>query len=152
MMTNFESIHDRLFRIINLLNHIEKHPIDLGTGDILTIAEIHTLVAVMRTPGVNVTTLAERSGVTKGAVSQMIKKLEAKGYIRKMRPVGDDREICLFLSDKGNKAAHDHVEFHKRLFADLNARMSSFGAEEEKVIDRFLSVMENHLNEHDLKR
>lgn len=150
MKTNFENIHNMLFRIINRMLTIEKRPVDSGSGEFLTMQEIHTLVAIGKEQGINVTSLAHRGGVTKGAVSQMIKKLAVKGYVRRMRPIGDDREICLFLTDKGAVAARQHEESHKILFMDMQNYLSDFGDEEFACIERFFRALESHFESHEL--
>ncbi len=151
MKTNIENIHDKLFRIVNKLLILEKRPMNGGSGEMLTMQEVHTLVAIGKEQGINVTSLAHRGGVTKGAVSQMIKKLSAKGYVRRMRPIGDDREICLFLTDNGNSAARRHDESHQELFDDLHKHLSDFGQAEFAIVERFFAALEAHLDEHDIK-
>ena len=151
MKTNFENIHNTLFRIVNKMLALEKSPVDSGSGEMLTMQEIHTLVAVAKEPGINVTSLAHRGGVTKGAVSQMIKKLSAKDYVRRMRPIGDDREICLFLTDKGSSAARRHQESHKELFNHMLSELGNFSESEFLCVDRFLRALETHLDSHEFK-
>lgn len=151
MKTDIENIHDKLFRIVNKLLILEKRPLNGGSGEMLTMQEVHTLVAIGKEQGINVTSLAHRGGVTKGAVSQMIKKLSAKGYVRRMRPIGDDREICLFLTDKGGAAARRHQEMHHELFSDWQRRMADFGEAEFAIIERFFAALEAHMDEHDIK-
>jgi DNA-binding MarR family transcriptional regulator len=53
-------------------------------------------------PDKNITKLAEHQGVIKGAISQLIRKLEAKGiFVRK--ELITRKNVCLELTDKGKE-------------------------------------------------
>ena len=52
---------------------------DYGTGDLLTHAEVHALAEVGAEPGITVLALAARTCRTKGAMSQLLAKLEGMG-------------------------------------------------------------------------
>jgi DNA-binding MarR family transcriptional regulator len=47
------------------------------------------------------TAIAEFLGTTKGTVSQTIRALEAKGYLRRSKDCSDGRAICLEVTDAG---------------------------------------------------
>lgn len=108
-----------LHKVVNKLKRIEKKPRYFGTDDLIYPSEIHTIEALGRHPGINVTELAAIQGITKGGVSQLIQKLEAKKMVIKMKNVASDREVYLKLTEKGMIAYKGHEDFHSRILPDL---------------------------------
>jgi DNA-binding MarR family transcriptional regulator len=106
-------LHSRFERIINKFNRIEKTPKDFGTGELLYIAEIHTIVAVGENPGMNITELSNRLGVTKGAVSQAIAKLEKRNYLQRVKDLNNERNVLVELTDKGKIVLKAHEAVHE---------------------------------------
>ena len=77
---------------------------DYGTGDLLTHAEVHE-------PGVTVLALAARTCRTKGAMSQLLAKLEAKGLLER-RAAG--KNVSLFLTQHGLAVTQAHAAYDLR--------------------------------------
>jgi DNA-binding MarR family transcriptional regulator len=92
---------------------------DFGTGVPLFRSEIHTIETIGKNPGINVTRLAERMGVTKGAVSQMLARLAKKKLIDKRRTPGSDKEVMIDLTELGRRAFENHGAFHRQILAVL---------------------------------
>jgi DNA-binding MarR family transcriptional regulator len=89
-----------LFRLANRFSELEKTPVSFGTGEVLYPSEIHMIEAIGKNRGRTVTELCGRFGITKGAVSQTIGKLAAKGYIKKVRNADFGKEVLLSLTKK----------------------------------------------------
>ena len=106
-------------KIVNKTKQIEQRPRHFGTNFVLYPSEIHTIEAIGRNAGVNITDLAGIQGVTKGAVSQLIQKLVKKGMVVRMKDEMSDREVLLKLSPTGMIAFKSHEDFHSNLFSDL---------------------------------
>lgn len=96
---------------INRMHEFETIPMDFGTG-LLYPSEIHTIQAVGLQPGMNVTTLAGRMGVSRGAASQMVGRLAGKGLVEKYRTRDNEKEVCLRLTPKGLVAFRGHEAQH----------------------------------------
>ena len=81
---SMHTLHDRFQRVMKLAVRLEQTPRPFGTDELLTATEIH-LVEIIGENGesLSVTDLAGLLGVTKGAVSQTLKKLENKGLTTK---------------------------------------------------------------------
>ena len=84
---------------------------DYGTGDLLTHAEVHALAEVGAEPGVTVLALAARTCRTKGAMSQLLAKLEAKGLLER-RAAG--KNVSLFLTQHGLAVTQAHAAYDLR--------------------------------------
>ena len=75
MKSELQTLIDLFLKILHLYSVIGRKPKDYGTGDLLYIAEIHTITMVGNNHQINMTQLAEIMGVTRGAISQTIRKL-----------------------------------------------------------------------------
>jgi len=136
-------LFERWARIINKMSKSENLPRDFGTGDLLFPSEIHTLCVIGSLPGIRITDLSVRLGVTKGAVSRIAKKMEGKGLIEKYQEPGNDKEILLRLTLIGKKAYLGHKEYHKKAFGQILKEMEKLTREQAVFLFRFLSMMED---------
>ncbi|MDE2185013.1 MAG: MarR family transcriptional regulator, partial [Alphaproteobacteria bacterium] len=75
-MTGAEDIVALWERVTNRLVFLEKRYVFRHGGLALHPSELHLLLAIRGEPEANATRLAARLGVTKGAVSQVLKRLE----------------------------------------------------------------------------
>ena len=116
MENELQHLIDQFLKILNLYGVISRKPKDYGTGDLLYPAEILTISEVGKNKSVNMTGLAEIMGLTRGAVSQMIRKLVAKNYIIKSN-LRNRKEVELRLSDKGLIVYKGLQSFHQEIFA-----------------------------------
>lgn len=128
-------------RIVSKYKMLENRPQDYGTG-VLFPVEIHTIDMIGNNPGINVTELAELMGVTKGAVSQQIKKLEKKGCIRRVKRPGNQKEVILELEEMGWTAYNGHQAFHARYDDDAIADFGSMTPEQVDFLIDFLARIE----------
>ena len=87
----------------------EKH--DYGTGELLTMAEAHTLSSIEENPGITVTQLADFWNHTKGAISQIISRLEKKGFVNRRQLNGNTKNVHLYVTEKGVEFCRQHRIF-----------------------------------------
>ena len=76
----------------------------------LTYTQYITMMVLWEKGEVNLKEIGERLYLDSGTLTPVIKKLEAKGFIRKERSQDDERSILLHLTEEGKaleeKAAH----------------------------------------------
>ncbi len=121
-----------LLSIIVRLQDLERKTHTYGTDQPLFIAEIHMIKAIREHPEAHLTALADRLGVTKGAVSQLVKKLEEKGMVVKDRDPANRARVVLSLTAKGERAYSVHERAH-RDFDDLVEGLLQGATEEERA-------------------
>jgi len=141
-MTNAEKIHDfkeTFLRIINKFKVLEKIPIDHGTGDLLYASEINTLEIIGMLPGINLTQLAEKKGVTKSAVSQIVAKLVKKKLVAKKQSPNHEKVFFLELTSSGKIAFENHEKFHAKYDSPMIAKLMSMN---DKQFDQVVEVFE----------
>lgn len=136
-----------LLRVNNKLNLISREARDFGSGDLLYSTEIHTIVAIGKNPGTNLTQLAEMLGVSKSAASKFIKKLMEKHYIIKSRPLDNQREVIFNLTDKGKIAFQGHERFSNETFKRVYDIVENSGEREVVIIEKFLEQLSEELTQ-----
>jgi len=104
-MTTPDDIPQLWETLTNQLVFLEKRYV-FRHGELdLHPSELHLLLAIKDEPEANATKLAGRLGVTKGAVSQLLKKLEAKGVIEKTSDPAQKNEITSTFTRLGKAAS-----------------------------------------------
>jgi DNA-binding MarR family transcriptional regulator len=136
MSKELQTLIDLFLKILHLYSVINKKPKDYGTGDLLYFTEIHTITMVGKNKKINVTRLAETMGVTKGAISQTIKKLVSKNLILKTN-LRNRKEVNLKLSEKGRLVYKGQKSFQKDIFT-FAATLYERGTPEQRDLVRRL--------------
>ncbi len=128
-----------------LWEQLDKQPRRFGTEEDLSGAEIHIIEVVGQNDGLSVTALAKRLGITKGAVSQTLKRLEGKEIIVKETDPANTSRMTVHLSTKGRVAFFAHLHWHETM--DGGFRDYFMGLPEERIrfLDEFLTILEQFL-------
>jgi len=114
-MGEYIEIAQTMDRIIHKYIRNEDIKRSYGTESLLTRKEIHTIEYIGENPGINLKSLSEIQGVTKGAASQMVSRLVEKGYVQRKESLSSGAEISLYLTDKGKAAFKGHLEYHYQI-------------------------------------
>jgi len=138
-------IMGQFLRVVNKFNRFEKIPMDFGIDEKLFPSEIHTIEAIGRHPQVNVTQLAQKLGITKGALSQTLKKLVEKQLAKKVKSIANDKELFLELTQKGRKAYSGHAQFHEDMYKDFMKYMDKISHRDFKTFQEILGKIEHHV-------
>ncbi|BDP57661.1 hypothetical protein EfmJHP36_21400 [Enterococcus faecium] len=77
----FNQVIEEFIKVNNLMTHIQKRPIRITNDLKLSTSMIHLIDVIGNYPETSITELADRLGVTKGAVSQQIPTLEKMNLI-----------------------------------------------------------------------
>lgn len=110
---DYKQLSVLLERVIHKYIQIEQRPWDYGNGILLSRAEIHTIMLVHGEPGISVTALARKRGITKGAASQLIYKLVNKGLVEKRVSPQSDAQVSLYLTETGQETSRLHDAYHQ---------------------------------------
>ncbi len=115
--------------------------IDYGTGVRYTSVEMHVLEKICDNPGITVTELSKLSYRTKGAISQIVTRLQTKGLVdKKSVDTGILRQIALLPTKKGLELNALHVEYDRRNTEEFYETVEKYCSHAE--IDAFFKVME----------
>lgn len=146
MNNELQDLIDQFLKILHLYGVINRKPRDYGTGDLLYLTEIHTLTMVAKNNGVNMTRLAEIMGVTKGAISQTIRKLAGKDLIIKKYGT-NKKEVNLRLSTKGRKVVKGQETMQQEIFAFAAGLYESARPEDRETVKRLFHAITSNMEE-----
>ena len=73
-------------------------------------AEMQTLNLVAQKPGVKITDIATDRGRSLAAASRKVDRLVEKGYLEKRKLSDNKKNICLFLTDQGQRIADHYMQ------------------------------------------
>ncbi|WP_193603771.1 MarR family winged helix-turn-helix transcriptional regulator [Niallia nealsonii] len=124
------------------LRRLERKPHHFGTAGPLTPSEIHTVEAIGTEGDVLMSELAMRLGITKGAVTQLITRLEAKELVKRSPHPNDSRGILISLTEKGKDAYIAHEEVHFQFYNQLRLQLSE---QEIEVFEKCIDKLNNFL-------
>ena len=134
----YMSIIEKFTRMINKFNYIEKIPRDFGTGNLLYPSEIHLIETIGKTPGINVTELAKKHGISKAAISQKLKKLEKKDLVERFKGNENEKAVLLKLKIKGEIAFKGHESFHSIMDSGIIKKINEMPPEKVKDFEKIL--------------
>ena len=146
MATISKQLTKQVLSLTNRLIFLEKKSL-LRHGDLkLYPSEIHLLDVIDRQPEIHATDIAARLGVTKGAVSQHLKKLEKKGLTMKEEDPENLSRSIVRLTSKGKAAHYAHKHWHETM--DGGFKEYTTNLEEEKIafLLEFITRVEDFLS------
>jgi DNA-binding MarR family transcriptional regulator len=133
-------------RIVSKISELDKKTRDYGTDQPLYNAEIHLIKCIKENEGIHVIGLADMLGVTKGAVSHILMKLEHKGMVIKDTDPRNLSRLMLRLTAKGETAYWHHEKLHRKYDAFFNAALKKTTEENKAFVKSFLDLLEEQID------
>lgn len=131
-----------LLKVVYKFFEIDQKTRYYGTDVPLFPSEIHMINMIKQNEGIHVTGLANILKVTKGAVSQIIMKLEKKELIRKDKDIQNQSRLVLKLTPKGEIAYNTHIEWHKMIDDMVNEIIRNDSVENIEYLKGVLTKLE----------
>ena len=126
---------------------IEEIPVAFDKGVKLTPREIHILQMIGERENVNVTDLGGYANITKSAASQMVAKLEKKGYLKKSHVIDNNKELHLSLTPLGKKAFDAHEQIHGKHLGEVTRRLETFSLQQIATTSIVLETIDEIIGE-----
>jgi len=123
-------------------SELEDPSNDFGSGVLLNRREVHTIVAVGKTPDVNVTSLAEQLKISISAASQIILKLSKMNFVEKYRGPDNNKEVLLRLTPRGKIVYHRHEEHRAKIDEQLLQIFGPITKEEFDHVKKFIDAID----------
>ncbi|MBU2510126.1 MarR family transcriptional regulator [bacterium] len=143
---SLRKINNKFEELVRLYLELEKKPRRYGTDETLTSAEIHLIEVIGdNDETLSVTDLARYSSVTKGAISQSLKKLEKKGLTLKEEDPQNSSRAIVKLSSKGKAAYFSHKYWHETMDGGYLSYLTDLGDEKIEFLMEFMSKVEAFL-------
>ena len=138
---------DHFLRLVNKYNSLGRHPLSFGTPYNFFHSERHMLDIVGDDPGLNITEFANAAGVTKGAISQVVSKLEKKGALRRYKSEANDKEIRIELTQLGEKIYAHHQKVNQETVDQLWRELEKYPQEKIEFLMDMFRWFEQHLDQ-----
>ena len=148
---NSAPISHAMLGITTRFHELERKCCKFGTDVDIHLAEIHTIMGIYLNEGIHVGGLAELLGVTKGSVSELLRRLERKGLAYKAKDPLKMTRLNVFLTEKGKAAHEQHMAFHSQLDCMVDDAMGIRKQNEVADIADFLEKLLAKLNSMEVK-
>lgn len=133
---------DTYIRIINKHIANQKIPKEYGVGVLLYPSEIHTIVAIGLNPDINCMKLSKKMGVTRGATSQIVNRLEKKNLISKNKKEDNKKEVYLKLEELGLIAYENQKKIGDEFYKDLYKKIEGASQNEIEFLENIFNELE----------
>lgn len=140
------NIHGKFQSIMGLTRQLEQSPKRFGTDTLLSHSEIHLIEIIGDNQDLSVTDLSRCLSVTKGAVSQALKRLGRKGFTLKRTDPDNLSRMIVELTSKGQTAYWAHKHWHETMDGGFAKYMDELGTKESDIILTFLEKVEDFLS------
>lgn len=146
--TVLQQLVERFLQVNDKLDHIQTIPIQIMDGVSISTRVLHILVTIGNYERSNVTFIAEKLGITKGAVSQQIKNLRRANLVQVTYAPDNRKEKLLSLTMKGVKVYQAHGSLHKKLYSEINHNLSQLSSEQQKLILDTLKAVSSSIDKY----
>jgi DNA-binding MarR family transcriptional regulator len=134
-----ESLIKKLYQALNIMICESKIARNYGTSYKLTYSDISLLKCVQRNDNAKASELSQYLGITNGAVAQLAKKLQGKGYLEPYRITGNKKEVYYKLTAGGEDACRGYDEHYGKTRADIE---SYIGTLDDDTIERIIGLFD----------
>lgn len=134
----YDEAEHYMVKLFNRYLEMGKRPYEYCEGVSLYPNEIHAVEYIATSSTTNQTDLSVKQGITRGAVSKMVSKLESMGLLCRYKYYPTQKEIYLHLTELGVRAYEGHKEYHADMWHNLSSYFSKIDEEKQDVILEFL--------------
>ena len=138
---------ENAYRLINKYNQKAKTAKRYGTEDLLYSAEVHMIEIIGSYEMITTTKLARVLGITKGAVSQITRKLLEKNLIVKESSREKNNEVLISLTEKGRVVFCYHQGMHEDMLRKIELILYDLSDEGKTAMAKIVRVIEESLDE-----
>ena len=100
-------------------------PTDYGTGQLYTATEVHALKYIIEHDGKTAAELSLDWDISRAAVSQLMKKLEAKGLVQRRPYPGSRRKMLYLPTEAGLALNRCHTQYDTQVFGETLALLEA---------------------------
>ncbi len=140
-MCKKEELIKKLYQSLNIMICESKIARSYGTGHKLTYSDISLLKCVQRNGNAKAGELSQFLGITNGAVAQLAKKLEEKGYLEPYRITGNKKEVYYRLTPDGEEACLGYDEHYGKMRSSAEAYISTLDDDTIEKITKLFDLV-----------
>jgi DNA-binding MarR family transcriptional regulator len=147
MPDSLKHIGGAIRRVLNRAMVLEKR--SLLKHDTLRLypSEIHLMQVIQEGSDLNAGEMARKLGITNGAVSQTLNRLEQKGVIQKTKDPALKNRVTATLTDDGKAALHHFEAGQEAALKQFSSYLAGLSNRDRQTLEQFLARLEGFLNE-----
>lgn len=145
MVNREQKILELTQRVANDFITLDKKLVFQHGGLRLHASEIHLMQVIADYSGINATEMAKKLGITKGAVSQTLKRLYQKGVVRKTSDPFNKNELTVNFTNLGQEALIAFFQVNAESWQEYLAYLEDMTEAESSTIAQFLKRLESFL-------
>ena len=115
---------------------------EYSPGEHLFMREVHFVMAVGLGEGRTMSELARTLNVTQGAVSQLVARMEKKGFVVRHKCADDKRQTVATLTEKGRLLYQEHTRYDLARYTEILEMLSGYSDEELRRIRDFETILQ----------
>ncbi|SFT28093.1 MarR family transcriptional regulator [Paenibacillus sp. BC26] len=112
----------------------------------LTLSEVHVVEQIGLHASINVTGIADKMGMTKGAISKISVKLLNRGWIEKVAAAGNLKEVYYRLTAEGKKVQLAHNHYHEKAERQFNDFIQNYSEQQLQFIGVLLADLSREMD------
>lgn len=140
-MSQDRALVDKILDSIAILNSLDKKRVITHQGQKLHPSEIQLLMFLYHIQDTNITAIAKEMGLTKGAISQTLSRLEKKGIISKEMYPEKKNELHVRFTKEGDQLMALLNKGKKSLERKYLRYIKSLSEKDKQVVSEFLDKM-----------
>ena len=143
---SIDGLFEKFVGLVRLYEELESTPRRYGTDELLSSSEIHLIERIGDNfESLSVTDLAGLLGVTKGAVSQQLKKLANKELTVKEEDPRNLSRSIVRLTSKGKAAYFSHKHWHEKMDGGYKAYFMGLDQDKIRFLYEFMARAEDFM-------
>ncbi len=143
-----KSVIEKYITLTEKISKNSNEPRNFETDVEIYRSEIHIINVIGYNDDIHISEIARKFGVTKGAISKTIKKLERKGLVEKRIDKTNNTRTLVKLTDKGMKAYYAHERYHNEYDRDMFSYLESLTDHELEILYTFLDKANEMAEKH----
>jgi len=140
-MVNKQKLVIKILETISKLTFLDRRRIITYKDIKLFPSEIHLLLFIYHIQDTNITKIADHLGLTKGAISQTLSRLNRKGIIIKETEPSKKNQLHVQFTNKGKMLMEHVIEFRNSLETEFLNYLETKSDKEKQLISDFLDKL-----------
>lgn len=148
--TSFSQTVEEFIKLNNLMNQIQKRSVNISNDLKISMSMVRLIEVIGNYPETSITELANRLGVTKGAISQKKPTLKKMKFIRISKKESDNKTKLISLTKSGREIYDLHYSLHEYLCSSINELLESFSTDQILIIKQILEQVAFTIKEYQI--
>jgi len=145
MDPRIESVMAQLQRVVNQVLLLNKKSLFIYRGVEFYPSEVHLMLVIADGNDTNATRMAEELGITKGAISQALSRLERKDVLTKSKDASNKNELTLTFTPFGAEVVRHYRDLTAGAFDGPRDYLGTLSEDQRQAVQGFLSEVEGAL-------